>query len=95
MGSLTKRPQEVQISLNYHGIIKVTVHCKVRLDVDTEVDILGKTTNILGQLSRWSVQQSGEVSISRVDPMIQCITTVHNLRNVVHVICEQIIEHGL
>ena len=74
-------------------IFKISIHAHIRLYVDTEVDILGETTNVLGQLSRRCVQQSGEVTVGRVDPLIKCISAIHYFWDVIHVIYTKNIEY--
>ena len=62
----------------------ISIHAHIGLYVDTEVDILSEMADILWQLSRRRVQQSGEVTVGGIDPLIQNVCTVHHLRNAVH-----------
>ena len=68
-------------------MIITPIHVYIRLDVDTHVEVLSKSSHILREFSGWGIHQS--LMITRVDPLIQLTGTLNSFGDVVAIICRR------
>lgn len=71
--------------LRYTQRSTLHIHIKVWLNVNTHVDVLCKSSNILWKIAHRSLLEP--LFIPGIHPLFKIISHLHTSRNVVHVIC--------